>query len=106
MSEKNIQNNDKKALLSNEYILNDSLRLSGNEIESTNKNLNLALLKYNSDVKAFNEKYSVFPQNILRRQKGIDLYDYFNIDYGKGNTELINEQKRADDWIKNGGEFK
>lgn len=106
-SEKSIHNNEKETLLSNEYILNDSLRLSENKkLSLINKNLNEALLKYNLNVKEFNEKYSVFPQNILRRKKGIDLFDYFNINYGKDNTELINKQKRINDWIKNGGEFK
>lgn len=106
-SEKNIQNGEKEDLLSNEYVLNDSLRLSRNQkISSINENLNQALLKYNLNVKEFNVKYSVFPNSYIRRNKGIDLYDYYYIEYGNDNTELINEKEQADQWIKNGGEFK
>lgn len=106
-SEKNIQNNEKQILLSNEYILNDRIRLSGNkEVSLMDKKLYEALLNYNLNAKEFNLKYSVFPYSYLLRKKGIDLFEYFNIEYGKDNTELINEQKRAADWIKNGGEFK
>lgn len=107
-TERNIQNNGKKKdLLYNEYILNDSLRQSENkEIILLNDKLNESLLMYNSNVKEFNLKYSVFPYNYLRRRKGVELYDYFNINYGQDNTELINQQKRTDEWIKNGGELK
>ena len=50
----------------------------------------------------FNVKYSVFPNSYIRRNKGIDLYDYYYIEYGNDNTELINERAQESAFLLKG----
>jgi hypothetical protein len=95
----------KKDLLNNEYTLNDSLIKYVN-IPHINDKLNRSLSIYNSNVKEFNAKYSSFPYNYLRIKKSVDLYDYFEIQYGLNNDEIIKKDQKINDWIKNGGELK
>jgi len=104
-TERNLKNNSsKKELIINEYILNDSLR-KYKYADSFNKKLNNSLMNYNMNVKDFNSKYSSFPYNYLRIKKSIPLYDYFEIEYGSDNGEIIRRNQKIDDWIENGGEF-
>lgn len=97
-------NNSKKELITNEYILNDSLR-KYKYVDSFNKKLNNCLINYNINVKEFNSKYSSFPYNYLRIKKSIPLYDYYEIKYGANNREIIRKNQKIDDWIENGGEL-
>ncbi len=97
-------NSSKKELITNEYILNDSLR-KYKYADSFNKKLNNCLMNYNMNVKEFNSKYSSFPYNYLRIKKSIPLYDYFEIEYGSDNKEIINKNQKIEDWIQNGGEL-
>ncbi|MCE3074663.1 hypothetical protein [Chryseobacterium gwangjuense] len=95
----------KEELLSNEYVLNDSLtRIKS--IRVINQKLNDYLYLYNANVKEFNIKYSAIPYSYIRKNYKVELYDYFKIDYGRDNKSLIREQKKIDDWIENGGELK
>ncbi|GAB0157727.1 hypothetical protein CHRYSEOSP005_30090 [Chryseobacterium sp. Alg-005] len=97
--------NKKKELLSNEYVLNDSL-IRIKYMPEINQKLNNYLLLYNTNVREFNIKYSTFPYNYIRKKHKVELYDYFKIDYGSDNKSLIREQKKVNDWIENGGELK
>lgn len=97
-------NSSKKELITNEYILNDSLR-KYKYADSFNNKLNSCLMNYNMNVKEFNSKYSSFPYNYLRIKKSIPLYDYFEIEYGADNGEIIRRNHKIDDWIENGGEL-
>lgn len=104
-TERNLKiNGSKKELITNEYILNDSLR-KYKYADSFNKKLNNCLQDYNLSVKEFNSKYSSFPYNYLRIKKSVPLYDYFEIEYGSDNKETIERNKKIDDWIENGGEL-
>jgi len=97
--------NNKKELLSNEYALSDSL-LKNKNLEVVNQKLNDYLSLYNDNVREFNVKYSAFPYSAIRKKHKVELYDYFKIEYGKDNHNLIKEQKKVDEWIENGGELK
>jgi len=104
-TERNLKtNSSKKELITNEYILNDSLR-KYRYADSFNKKLNNCLMNYNTNVKEFNNKYSSFPYNYLRIKKSTPLYDYFEIEYGADNGEIIRKNNKIDDWIENGGEL-
>lgn len=99
-----LKNNNKRDLLSNEYVLNDSLR-KYKFISSLNGELNKSVIYYNVMVKEFNSKYSSFPYNYIRLKKSVKLYDYFEIEYGNDNTQTIKKNNKIDDWINNGGEL-
>lgn len=97
--------NKKKELLSNEFILNDSLVRIKN-IPEINEKLNDYILVYNTNVREFNIKYSAFPYSYIRKKYKVELYDYYKINYGTDNKNLIKEEKKIDDWIENGGVLK
>ena len=104
-TERNLKTNSlKKELITNEYILNDSLR-KYKYADSFNQRLNNSLINYNMNVKEFNSKYSSFPYNYLRIKKSIPLYDYFEIEYGADNVEIIKKNQKIDDWIEHGGKL-
>lgn len=105
LTQDNLKNNgNRKDLLNNEFSINDSL-LGDKNLDNINEKLNNSLSIYNSGVRQFNVKYSTFPYSTLRRKKGFDLYDYFNIDYGNSNDEIKRKQKKVDDWVKYGGKL-
>jgi hypothetical protein len=84
--------------------LNDSLR-KYKFIKNFNGELNKSVIYYNDMVKEFNSKYSSFPYNYIRLKKSVQLYDYFEIEYGNDNTQTIKKNNKIDDWINNGGEL-
>jgi hypothetical protein len=63
------------------------------------------LIFYNYIVKDLNSIYSSFPYNYIRLKKSVQLYDYFEIEYGNDNTQTIKKNNKIDDWINNGGEL-
>lgn len=104
-TEKKLKENLKEGLIENEFKLNDSIR-KYKLAYSFNKKLNDCLIRYNSNVREFNTKYSSFPYNYVRIKKSVSLYDYFDIIYGIDNNEKIKKNKKINEWIEKGGDLK
>lgn len=68
-----------------------------------NEELNEKYVQYNSDVQEFNSRWATFPSNIFLDSNNLRSYQYmYRIDYGKDNTENMNERKKVDHWIETG----
>jgi len=89
----------------NEYKLNKFLMSKCPDLEKKTivlyQELNEMTTVYNSLVKDFNVNYSIFPNFIFAKRRGLKRFKYLTIEYGKENQDPIEKSKEVPEWAKN-----
>ncbi len=96
--------------LSNKYMLPLTKFYFENEIKNKEKQkaimgikkniklINIAIKKYNSSVRDYNQYYTLFPNFIIAKSHGFKRKGYFEIEYGSDNRDPQIVKKERREW--------
>ena len=73
-----------------------------NNFNKYDDELNAVILEYNSYVRDYNVYISSFPVNLIAKNNGYKLKEYFDFKYGEYNENPEEVEKRNKKWIETG----